>query len=195
VQEPVAEAYQALTLEESLGATETARSISFAAIQEQSGWQELYDTESGQVYFYNHETGETTWTLEDVFMRRSDNLVAHDLAYDPTLDPSEEELQLRRNSEPSNFKCAAKVLEVHRPNLRQDPALLAEVESLARMEAASPSIVDLHEHQENMQWLADYVIQGQLLSAMSIARHTTSMLRGMAVAIGDGDGDESKSQQ
>ena len=31
------------------------------------GWAEATDPSSGKVYYYNHETGETSWTLPDLY--------------------------------------------------------------------------------------------------------------------------------
>mmetsp|Transcript_24451 Transcript_24451/g.39724 ORF Transcript_24451/g.39724 Transcript_24451/m.39724 type:complete len:1213 (+) Transcript_24451:3-3641(+) len=141
----------------------TSHSIPLSSVED-SPWTELLDAESNQIYYWNSQTGETSWSLEDAL---SGSVVA------PTEPVIDDTMQAELDRDPLTFTTATRLLEIYYENLSYDPELHSKVERIVYVESTyGDEICQDAEHIECMQWLADYTIKGELLSASGIADHT-----------------------
>lgn len=139
-------------------------SIALSQATESSPWQELLDVNTGAAYLWNAETGETAQSWEEVVQGYKDAGVL--------LDVQPEDLQreaeiAKQNADPMTFTTAQRVWDIYHANVEQDPQLYAIVYRLCELE---PTQTHDGEHVELMQWLAQYVMEGQLMAATSMAQ-------------------------
>ncbi|GBG30328.1 F-box/LRR-repeat protein 2 [Hondaea fermentalgiana] len=167
------------------GAPDVTSAISLSQATEGSPWQELMDVETGTTYLWNSETGETAHSWEEVVQEYKDAGLLSDVRPEDLYMEAE---IAQRNADPMTFTSAQRIWDIYGANVAQDPQLLEHVEALLAIEAqdTDEALSQDAEHVELMQWLAQYVMDGQLMSATAMAKQALDRLRYDPTA-GEGD--------
>ena len=147
--------------------TLSARSIPIGSLDDH--WEEMMDTETGNMYYWNKTTGETCWTIQD--LHAGDVLPPKWTREDfkPDDELTEEQLAEMEKRDPKTYRTSYRILQVFHDSLEYDLSLKGKIEYLCSVE--NDTILEDIEYVESIQWLAECLLAGQLLSAVGVVDH------------------------